>query len=56
MISVSRPAAGNILQKEIPKSVTVKEFPIHYTDSRLWIINSTSTLYYWIRKRAVIVP
>ena len=32
-------AAGDISQEEIPKSVTVKEFPIQETDPELWNIN-----------------
>ncbi|XP_069157736.1 uncharacterized protein [Procambarus clarkii] len=42
-------AAGDILQEEIPKAVTLKEFVIQETDPELWNINDTNTIDYWIR-------
>ena len=48
MVSLLVPAAGDIPQEEIPKSVTVKEFAIQDTDLGLWNINNTNTVDYWI--------
>lgn len=44
-------ASSDILQEEIPKSVSVavKEFAIKETDPGLWNINDTNTIDYWIR-------
>ena len=43
-VSLPVAAAGDILQEEIPKSVTVMEFPIQETDPGLWNINDTNTV------------
>ena len=48
IVSLSVAAAGDISQEEIPKSVTVKEFPIQETDPGPWNINDTNTVDYWI--------
>ena len=44
IVSLPVAAAGDILQEEIPKSVTVMEFPIQETDPGLWNINDTNTV------------
>ena len=48
MVSLPVPAAGDIPQEEIPRSVTVKEFAIQDTDPGLWNINNNNTVDYWI--------
>ncbi len=48
IVSLPVAAAGDISQEEIPKSVTVKEFPIQETDPGLWNINDTNTVNYRI--------
>ena len=48
MVSLPVPAAGDILQEEIPKSVTVKELAIQDTNLGLWNINNINTVDYWI--------
>lgn len=49
MISLPVPAAGDITQEEIPKSVTVNEFAIQEIDLKTWNINDTNTIDYCIR-------